>query len=447
MLKVGYSRKNITPAEPTPLAGYGNTSARMSQGWYSQIYATCIAFTDDQDQTMLLYTTDMIRAQSFLMEDTAKAISEATGVPETNIQIAATHTHSAPDPSNRAEPSILRFNAMFTEKMVEAAQEALADRKEATFQASKINVPGMCFVRSYITDTGEVIGVNFGDPKGKKLVAHTMPADEQMLVVRVCREGGKDILMVNWQGHPQVASTRQVESGLLLRPFLGADYIGSMRDHVEKETELLFAFFLGASGNLNTRSDIPEEMPTTDYRLFGQQLGDYAVKAMETMEPLASGAVKVQRRTYTGELDHSEDCMIDDARYVADVWKKTNDKPLCDQLSRERNMHSPYHALAIITRYNAGAEQSMDLNAAVVGDLGFACAPYEMFCDNGQQIKEGSPCPMTFVVTCCNASVSYVASAAAYEHGSYEVDNRKFSKGIGETLVGHFTDMLTQLKK
>jgi len=70
-----------------------------------------------------------------------------------------------------------------------------------------------------------------------------------------------------------------------------------------------------------------------------------------------------------------------------------------------------------------------------------------MFCDNGQQIKEGSPCPVTFVVTCCNASVSYVASAAAYEHGSYEVDNRKFSKGIGETLVGHFTDMLTQLKK
>lgn len=446
MLKVGYSRKNITPDEPTPLGGYGNTSARMSQGWYSQLCATCIAFTDDTGETMLLYTTDMIRAQGFLMVQTRNAISSATGVPEDHIQIAATHTHSAPDPSNLAEPSILRFNAMFTQKMVEAAHEALDDLKHAHMTASSVIVPGMCFVRSYVTNTGEVLGVNFGDFTGKKLLGHTMPADEQMLVVRIYRDGGKDILMVNWQGHPQVASTRHTESGALLRPFLGADYVGSMREFVEEQTELLFAFFLGASGNLNTRSDIEEEMPTTDYRCFGQQLGSYVLQAMEAMQPLAAGPVKTLRRTYTGELDHSEDYMIEDAKYVAEFWQQTNNRPLCDRLARERNIHSPYHAIAIINRYNAGKEQPMDLNVGVVGDLAFACAPYEMFCDNGQAIKAGSPYPMTFVVTCCNNSVSYVASSAAYDHGSYEVDKRKFTKGIGEILVGHFTDMLCRLK-
>ena len=109
-------------------------------------------------------------------------------------------------------------------------------------------------------------------------------------------------------------------------------------------------------------------------------------------------------------------------------------------------MHSPYHALAVISRFNAGTEQAMELSTAAVGGLGFACAPYEMFCDNGQQIKAGSPYPMTFVVTCCNNSVSYVASAAAYDHGSYEVDNRRFSKGIGEILVAQFTDMFGQMQ-
>ena len=44
-LKVGYSRVDFTPEMSVPLAGYGNTHKRMSQGYYSRIYTTCIAIT------------------------------------------------------------------------------------------------------------------------------------------------------------------------------------------------------------------------------------------------------------------------------------------------------------------------------------------------------------------------------------------------------------------
>ena len=45
LFTVGYARTDITPSESVPLAGYGNTMQRLSQGVLDPLYATCIAIT------------------------------------------------------------------------------------------------------------------------------------------------------------------------------------------------------------------------------------------------------------------------------------------------------------------------------------------------------------------------------------------------------------------
>jgi len=446
MLQAGYSRQDITPDFSVPLGGYGNSSSRMSQGWASRLYATCIALTDAQDQTVLLFSTDMIRAQGYLVEAARKSIEEATGIPEDHIMIAATHTHSSPDAVNTKEPSIPRFAELYAKQLTAAAVEALADRSLAQVQTARTEATGLGFVRHYITDEGEIIGDNFGDPKGKTFVAHTIPADEQMQLIRLVRQDKKDILLVNWQAHATLASTSATESGRLLRKFLCADYIGACRDHVEANTDVAFAFFLGGAGNLNSRSRIKEETPTTDYRKYGQQLGDFVLKAMADLTDAKDGPVRTLRKIYTGALDHSEDPRIDDAREAYEFWLKTNDRVKSVALAREKGFHSQYHAGAVVTRFNAEKTLSMELNTVTVGGIGFVCAPYEMFCDSCRSIKEKSPVDMTFVVSCCNNHWAYIPSKAAFDHGCYEVDNRKFPKGAAEELVDIFTDMLTQIK-
>ena len=59
-LRVGYARENVTPNYSIPLAGYGNTLQRMSNGFVSYLYTTCIAITDSDDSTVLLFTSDLI---------------------------------------------------------------------------------------------------------------------------------------------------------------------------------------------------------------------------------------------------------------------------------------------------------------------------------------------------------------------------------------------------
>ena len=62
VLYAGYSRVDITPDFSVPLAGYGNTRMRMSQGYVNRQYATCIAITDQDGKTVLLISCDIANA-------------------------------------------------------------------------------------------------------------------------------------------------------------------------------------------------------------------------------------------------------------------------------------------------------------------------------------------------------------------------------------------------
>ena len=61
-MKVGYARTDITPQEAVPLAGYGNTSDRLSEVILDPLYATCIAFENEAGEKALVYTVDLINA-------------------------------------------------------------------------------------------------------------------------------------------------------------------------------------------------------------------------------------------------------------------------------------------------------------------------------------------------------------------------------------------------
>lgn len=446
MIKVGYGRIDMTPSMPVPLAGYGNTHKRISQGWYNRLYATCIAITDENDKTLLLFTTDQIRCSQSWTDVARQRITEATGVPGECIMLCATHSHSAPDIAAGIKESHPYYEEYMC-SLVAAAEAAMEDRVPTDAVAmGRTQATGLGFVRHYIMEDGSVVGDNFGSAKGKKFAGHTMPADEEMQLVRFVREGKQDVLMVNWQAHPTVGSTSVTETGRLLRPFLGADYVGACRDYVEKETDLLFAFFQGAAGNLNSRSRIQEETPTTDVGVYGQTLGKFVVDALGSMVDANLHSLQTRRHIYEGELDHTEDGLLEPARMVRNMWTTGSTAAECAAAGEPYGIHSAYHAGAIMARAELGTTTKMELNAVALGDLAIAFAPYEMFCNSARQVKDASHYPMTMVFSCANDARAYIASNEAFDHGCYEVDNRRFVRGTAEKAVEHFLAMLQDME-
>lgn len=438
--RVGYGRVDITPyEEAVPLAGYGNTSTRMSTGCADRLYTTCIAFTDAEGETVLLYTNDLTSVGA-VEQDLREAVSEATGVPMDNILLAATHTHSAPDLGNTNEASILRYRARLTEWATDAALKALEDRKPATMETAATATENLNFVRHYTVSDGGTVGENFGLLGDRTYVSHCHDADPTMQLLRFKREGGKDVVLLNWQVHPTRYGNTTNAS---------ADFISPLRTRMEEKLDCHFAYFSGASGNLNPGSRITSELRTQEYNEMGQFLANDAIKALETAKPATVGDIHVTSREVTAPVDKSEVGKMADATIIRDLWQSTNDLNKCMEEANKLGLNSQWHASGVIKRCSQlGDTYSMKLYAFSIGDVAFVGAPYEMFDQNGVQIRDASPFSMTFIATLCNGSDGYVAAKECATHGCYGFDSRSFGNmGTAEELVAEYTDMLNTLHK
>ncbi len=440
-MKVGYARADITPKESVPLGGYGNTSARKSNTVLDPLYATCIAFVNEAGEKALVYTVDLINAGATTTTVIRPEISRVTGVPLDCIQVSGTHTHSAPDTQNDQEDSIIRYREFYKDQMVKVAVEALEDVKPATLSFARVITRNMNFVRTYIMADGTYAGPNFGN-QNQPYVGHESEADPEMLLARITREGGKDIVMCNFGIH-------QTNSGGVKKYDISSDIAGAMRAEYEANEDCCFAYFTAACGNLTPNSRIVEEnpVPPKDFVAHGKMLAKYALSARGSYEPASFGVIRGKSVTKRYPINHTTDHLVPEARQFGELYVKTGDRDLANREARAKGYSSVYHANAVVIRSQMPEDEALTIDGLTVGDLAFAVAPYEMYDTNGMQIKEGSPYKMTFVLTLSNGpSMGYLPTMLNFEHGGYAPDTCRFMPGIGEALAEEFVTLLNDLK-
>lgn len=439
-LQVGWGRVDITPQSSVPLSGYGNTSMRMSTGFETYLYSTCVAFSDGEN-TVLLFHNDLTYVNENLTDSVRKKINESYGVPEENIMIAATHNHSAPDFANANEPTATQYAQDLIKWLTKAAGLALEDMAPVTGMYHGEDYPeGLNFTRHYTTEEGVYKGDNFNDLCKSPITGHTHKADNQLQLVKITREGAEDVVLINWQTHPHRGGGGSNTS-------ITADLVGIMMQEMEKKTGSKTAYFTGAAGNVNPSSYISAENITPDYREQGKQMAKYALGILEgEMTAIPTGKVDVVTTSYTGRVNHTEDHLLNKAYEVSELWKETNDFIRCVTLANSYGMNSPYHANSVISKAGMPATKTMENVSAVrVGEIGFACAPYEMFDENGKYIKENSPFQVTFVLELCNGSTGYIPSEEGYRINCYEANTGPFEPGTGEKVAQVYVDLLNTL--
>ena len=433
--QVGFGRTDITPEDSVPLAGYGNTSKRMSTTLLDYLYATCLAITDPEGETVLLFSQDLVNSSQ--TERVRQTVSQVTGVPEDHIMVAATHTHSAPDQSSSHE-NITFWKIKYLESMVKAAELALADRAEASFFAGSTQTEQLNFIRHYLLSDGSYGGSNFGDFANNTIVDHAAQVDAQVQLLKITRSGKKDILLANWQAHPLL-------SGGLTTPDISADFIGSARSYLEEQTGGYFVYFTGAAGNTNPTSRISEETRTSDHKEYGKLLGDCILPALEQLTALETGDIKLTQLQTACAINHQMEDKLEEAKEVAALYAAT-DRDTGNVLARQLGFSSVYHANAVIRRAKLEESRLVEMCAVSMGDFSFIAAPYEMFANHGVYIKENTPFSMTFVISCCNGAQGYIPSAEAYDYGCYESHTGNFTRETGDILAAEYVAMLKKLQ-
>lgn len=437
LLKVGFGKGNITPETSVPLDGYGNAADRFSQEQRDKLFATCIAFSDPDGNTALLFTTDALHAYREFAEPVRKELAEEFGIPFENINIAGTHSHSCPAMFLDC-PEIEAYKQVYHDGLMEAGRKAMADLAPAVCYVGATQTERMNFNRHNKMADGSFCGDNFGRWVG--YVRHASVNDPWLQVVRYARIGAKDIILLNFQAHP-------CTTGGMLKYVCSADMIGEVRNYLQMKTGAKVAYFQGAAGNQNWRSHEPSECRTQDIMEYSKLLGDYALVALQRMQQIPGTKVKAIRRDLDVELDHSDDHLVSAVMPIWEEWLQNFDREASNKKTRELGLNSIYAVGYLLDRSKLPERENVPLYALSAGGVGFACAPYEMFGASGMHIKEQSPFPMTFIVSHCNEAKGYLATEFAFTHGCYEVDGRRYPKGTAEMFAENFVEMLEKISE
>ena len=434
-LQVGYARESITPGKGVNMRGYGNDAHRISTGFLDYIYATCIALKDGED-IVLLFSTDMLTADANWTAEIRARIKTELGVPEENIQVGATHSHTAPAVGT-AHEAVKEWKKMYMDALAISAQKAILDLAPATMYGKVVQTEKQNFVRHYKMPDGTYAGSNFGDWK-QTPVDHAVPGDPNMTLIKFDREGDKkDILLMNWQAHADMIGGTDIS----------ADYIGVTRDILEKETGMDFIFFLGATGDQNPNSRIPGEKTQVKYKEYGKELAQWALDALPNINQKIEGeGIASKQETITYRHNKYGQDRLADAMKVHELFVQTGSSSTANTLATSLGFWSVYQCNGIVNCSKTPEFGNFTVNVHRIGGLGFVAAPYEMFSENGKFIKENSPYEFTIVSTVTNAYTNYFPTKEAYEYGCYESYTAKFDAGVGEDTATRFVELLKEIQ-
>ena len=430
-LRVGFGRVCITPKNKVALS---STNQAAYDGVWDDVYMTCVAIADAEDNTVLFFTTDISFTDFKLRESLVNIASEASGVAIENINYSCTHNHSGMEPSGTVV-------TLLKDSIKECAAMAVNDLSAATLEIGTCYPEGFNFVRHYQGKDGSWIGDNYYSATATKAVTPEREADNTMQLMHFVREGKQNVLMLNWQAHANYS---------YLLEYLCADFIGPLRSTVEEATGCLMAYYQGAAGNLNPRSKLDVNMVAErsleGMDLYGQALAQYPIEAMKSLTPVDSTGISLAEKTYTAAVRRDTSEYMEAAANYELTINTGGSKQEAVAASGDQ-VHSEIAVEYITNRSRKLPSVDITLRVVRLGDVAFIMAPYEMFDDSGVAIREGSPYEMTFVLAYTNGRAGYIPSAPCIEHGCYGWECGLYEAGTAENLVNEFITMLGELNK
>jgi len=435
-LAAGVATVVITPPVGYRMAGYFNE--RLSTGVHDPLHAKALVLRQGSERAALVFC-DLLGIPLEVSSQARRQAAEKTGIPASNILVAATHSHTGPlyfdalrkylhDSAVKEHGSDPRetvdYAALLVARIVQAIAQADAAAGPVTLGLAEAEQSQLSFNRRFHMKDGSV-RFNPG-PLNPDIVRPAGPIDPQVrtIFVRRGRRGDPFAALMNFALHLDTTG--------------GTEYSADYPFYVEKELrgtfgpDFVLLFATGACGDLNhidvTRKDRakPSEI--------GPRLAAAAVlPATKAIAPpqlaVRSEIVRVPLQRYTPE-------QLAKAR-EAIPKVGTGKLPFLGEVEA-------YKILSLELR--DGEAAPLEVQAFRLSkDVALVGLPGEVFVELGLAIKRASPFPTTLVVELCNDSPDYVPTKRAFAEGSYEITNSRIAPGGGEMLVDAAVRLLKEL--
>jgi neutral ceramidase len=418
-LFVGVGKTDITPELGTPLEGY--YIERLSTNVHDQLYAKAMVLNDGEE-SMVLIIVDVIDVAPLGFREARMRIHHEFNVPESNIVISATHTHTGPVFNDKYEKFI-------ASRIFDASKIAFQNLQPAIIKSGIGKEENVSFHRRYMMKDGSV-KFNPG-AMNPDIVRPMGPIDPDVGIFYLETPSGRPIaIMVNFAIHLDTVGGTEISADF---PYF-LDQV--LRKLLGEETMVFFGF--GTCGNVNHFNvKSPETLKGFERaERIGYALSASVIREFPALEKSEISHISSESEVLDLKIpEYSEEEVA-----IANI----NAKKESDHESSTPEIREAMKILKIQER--KGKPIEAEVQAFGLGDVGIVALPGEIFVELGLEIKKRSPFKHTFILTLSNNSIGYVPNAEAFDYGAYEVEVSEIAKGEGERLVESAVKLLNQMK-
>jgi len=428
ILKGGCAKVNITSPLGIPLIG---SAGKPSNDILDELYAKALVLNDGST-TIVIVSADLLYTPlEEITNPIRKIIKDKIGIPEQNVFICATHTHSGPEVFTRSklrpekEVPASEIDQFYLQtlirKMAGSVLIAYKNLREVKIGAAKGQIPEILYnrrpknnndsVKMAFTLPPEVTATKKieTDAEGNVKVTFTLPdedveldfgpIDPEVCVLRVeDMDGGIVGSLVNFGCHP-----------VCIYPYLSttisADYPAYTTKVVEQMEGGICLFALGLAGNT-----VPIQRGVKPREQIGKAVGGEALRRLQFVTTTGDVTLKALKKEirFPIKAASSSDKLkeVDEINYI-----------------------------------------TTEIQVLRLGDIYILGLPGEILVEVGLEIKKRAGVEKLFVISISNDSIGYVCHSQAYEEGGYEpVSGTNLAKGAGEIMVKQALDLINQAK-
>lgn len=438
-LRVGYAKQNITPAFGAYLQG--NPKERIAEETADPLHVRCVVFEQKAYLVMLYF--DLVAVRQDIAEEIRAYVARRIGCNRKNVFVCATHTHTGPNMQAAAFPIDTDYRESLKVLAAQAALLAKNDLKPAQLFFAKDKLPGLSFVRRYLMKDG-----NSRTNPGRHnpdIVRPMSDADDDIQLLKITRDGGGDIALVNFQCHPDV-----VKNSMVVHAY-SADYPGMVCNTLEGAIPGLNCVYCnGAAGDLN---HIDVNCPEWDKNAgmehglhMGRTIAGKILSMYTKARPLASGAVQAAERVVEIPQKRPTEETVAAAKAIKEAYAAGEFDKIPAKQGTMEFITAIYEAGMLIAVSKGTGSTTMRVTAFRVGDFSVVGLPGEPFCQIGMDVKAASPYKLQFALGLTNGAQGYFPSADAFDFNGYEARTSSFQPCIAQILTDTAIELLQEME-
>ena len=399
-----------------------------------------MVFSQDGQQAAVV-VCDVSGVSGEISSQARKLASEKSGIPVSNICIAASHTHMG------------RPHKDLTNPIVEAILKAKNSLRPVKLQTCLAHEYTISFNRrNYMKDGTIMFNPMFLNPD---IVRPAGPIDPEVVFILFRDSNGRAVAsFTNFALHLDTVKeygSEYQKTGVGGRNWVSADYPYWLEESLRKEFGSGFVSFFGTGccGNIN-HWDFSKPGPQMGHKKMTKHLGESLAAAIKKELPnlerekpslaVLCQTVHVPLQTYTDE----------DLEWAKNMQsKKLSGKS--EELTERQSFLNRVKMRRILgldeLKKKGQTILPLDVQVFRISDeTVIVTLPGEMFVEHALSIKYLSPFKNTMVIELANNTCGYVPNKKAFPQGEYEVENSRLAPGGGEMLVKTAIHMLNEIK-